>query len=110
MPPLENLDENNANTGLPKKEDLVDSLHNKSLPSLRTYQGDVATFIKNKDQSLSQIALKNKEVERRKEESAKGAGTSSPSKSPKTHISTSFMASILSIVLLCASIFTIGYI
>jgi hypothetical protein len=50
------------------KKEIVDALHNKNvLPSLRTYQGDVATFIKSKDQSLSDIALKNREIKEEKE-------------------------------------------
>ena len=57
-----------------KKEELVKSLHkNELLPNLRTYHGDIAEFIKSKDQSLTSITLKEqqKKQERKKEEQGK---------------------------------------
>jgi hypothetical protein len=63
-----------------KKEDsngfgkVIDALHSKQkLPSLRTYQGDMAEFIKSKNESVISIAVKTKErkeekIEEKKEE------------------------------------------
>lgn len=49
------------------KEKLVETLHKGGpLPNLRTYHGDIAEFIKSKDQSLSDIALKEQEKKREK--------------------------------------------
>ena len=43
------------------RENLVENLHNKAkLPSLRTYQGDVAEFIKERDESVISIAMQEK--------------------------------------------------
>lgn len=54
------------------KEDfgkVIDALHDKKkLQSLRTYQGDVAEFIKEKDQSVASIVLKEKERKEKREE------------------------------------------
>ena len=48
---------------------VIDLLHNKTkLPSLRTYQGDMAEFIKNKDESIVSIVVKEKEKEEREKE------------------------------------------
>lgn len=48
---------------------VIDALHSKQkLPSLRTYQGDMAEFIKEKNESVISIAVKEKE---RKEEGEK---------------------------------------
>jgi len=48
---------------------VIDLLHNKTkLPSLRTYQGDMAEFIKNKDESVVSIVVKEKEKEEREKE------------------------------------------
>ena len=53
---------------------VIDALHNKSkLSSLRTYQGDMAEFIKEKNESVISIAVKEKEgkeEEKKKEEEA----------------------------------------
>ncbi|MEK7117783.1 MAG: hypothetical protein AAB861_03350 [Patescibacteria group bacterium] len=52
-----------------KKEDLADILHkDEPLPHLRTYHGDIAEFIKSKDQSLADIALKQNEKKREEKE------------------------------------------
>lgn len=67
--PHENLGQNVEDVGLTlppeppsheeNKEKLAGSLHREGLiPNLRTYQGDVARFIRSKDQTLSDIALK----------------------------------------------------
>jgi hypothetical protein len=62
-----------------KFENVIDALHNKSkLPSLRTYQGDMAEFIKEKNESTISIALKEKE---KKDEEKKEEEFSLPKKS-----------------------------
>jgi hypothetical protein len=44
------------------KQKLADTLHKRELvPRLRTYQGDVAEFIQSKDQSLTDVVLKEHE-------------------------------------------------
>ena len=49
---------------------VIDALHSKQkLPSLRTYQGDMAEFIKSKNESVISIAVKEKEKNRKKNES-----------------------------------------
>jgi len=52
---------------------VIDTLHNKSkLPSLRTYQGDMAEFIKEKNESVLSIAVKEKiRKDERKEQEEK---------------------------------------
>jgi hypothetical protein len=61
-----------------KKEDnpefgkVIDALHSKQkLPSLRTYQGDMAEFIKNKNESVVSIAIKEKEGKEKKTKEGK---------------------------------------
>lgn len=52
-----------------KKEELAGILHKEEpLPHLRTYHGDIAEFIKSKDQSLADIALKQNEKKREEKE------------------------------------------
>lgn len=47
---------------------VIDALHSKQkLPSLRTYQGDMAEFIKSKNESVISIAVKTKERKEEKE-------------------------------------------
>jgi len=56
------MDEENINGTSEKFGKVIDALHNKSkLPSLRTYQGDMAEFIKEKNESVISIAVKEKE-------------------------------------------------
>ncbi len=56
----ENLSEENGGEGDFGK--VIDALHNKSkLSSLRTYQGDVAEFMKEKNESVISVALKERE-------------------------------------------------
>jgi len=60
-------EEKNKNNSLEKFGKVIDALHKESkLPSLRTYQGDMAEFIKNKDESVVSIAVKEKERQREK--------------------------------------------
>jgi hypothetical protein len=48
---------------------VIDALHEQhKLPSLRSYQGDMAEFIKSKDESVISIALKEKKKKEEKEE------------------------------------------
>ena len=48
---------------------VIDALHNKAkLSSLRTYQGDMAEFIKSKNESVISIAVKEKERKEEKEQ------------------------------------------
>ena len=45
---------------------IIDTLHNQQkLPSLRTYQGDMAEFIKEKNESVVSITVKAKEKKER---------------------------------------------
>lgn len=60
---------------------VVEALHNKQkLPSLRSYQGDMAEFIKNKNESVISIAVKEKE---RKEERLEMPEKEKPAAFPK---------------------------
>lgn len=62
-----------------KKEDnskefgrVIDALHNKNkLSSLRTYQGDVAEFMKEKNESIISVVVKEKKREQEKEKEEK---------------------------------------
>lgn len=48
---------------------VVDALHNKNkLPSLRTYQGDMAEFIKEKNESVISVSMKEKKRRENREE------------------------------------------
>lgn len=48
---------------------VIDALHSKQkLPSLRTYQGDMAEFIKEKNESVISIAVKEKEKKQEEEQ------------------------------------------
>lgn len=60
---------------------VIDALHNKAkLPSLRSYQGDMAEFIKEKNESVVSVAVKEKKrEEERREESPKIVLKSKPS-------------------------------
>lgn len=65
------MDPNNQKP-LGKKVDLIDALHRESkLPTLRTYQGDMATFIKEKNESVISVAVKEKEREERRQAESK---------------------------------------
>lgn len=71
------MDEQNNNqepkegkTGIPSDfGHVVETLHNKSkLPALRSYQGDVSQFIKDKNESVISVAVKEKERQAEREE------------------------------------------
>ena len=60
--------ENKEEKEVDKFGKVIDALHNKAkLPSLRTYQGDMAEFIKNKDESVVSVVIKEKEKREREE-------------------------------------------
>lgn len=66
MDPKENKEDQSKNFGK-----VIDTLHSKQkLPSLRTYQGDMAEFIKEKNESVISIAVKEKERKEEKQEIA----------------------------------------
>lgn len=73
--------EENKKEGDSKIGGIIDALHNKAkLPSLRSYQGDMAEFIKEKNESVISVAVKEKKrEEKRQEESPKIVLESKPS-------------------------------
>lgn len=63
---LENKESSSEDANFGK---VIDALHNKSkLSSLRTYQGDMAEFIKSKNESVVSIVVKEKERKEEREE------------------------------------------
>ncbi len=104
----ENNEENNLNGVANDKDNVnvIGALHkSEALPSLRTYQGDVAEFIKEKNESVTSIAVKEKEKRRveEREESIKSGG-----KSEGFRIS--FIAIVLSLFLLFAGAVTVFFV
>jgi hypothetical protein len=82
---------------------VIDTLHTKSkLSTLRTYQGDVAEFIKDKNKSTLSIALEEKHKQEREED--KQEETEQEPSSPK-NLGANFTALMLSITLLIAGVF-----
>ena len=100
-------EENNQDTSIVgDNKNIIDALHkSNSLPSLRTYQGDVAEFIKEKNQSVISIAVKEKEKQREEQreesisENKKGDG-----------FKINFVTVILSLFLLLAGSFTVFFV
>lgn len=99
-------EENNPNTSENKEGNIVGALHKASpLPTLRTYQGDVAEFIKEKNESVTSIAVKEKEKRRAEEreeavvESKKGEG-----------FRINFVAIVLSLLLILAGSLTVFFV
>ena len=87
---------------LKKQQEEIDKLgkvlHNKSgLPSLRSYQGDMAQFIRDTNASVTSIALKEKARKEEREEKVE-----SPVAKKAKNISVSFSIILLSLVLLAA--------
>jgi hypothetical protein len=84
---------------------VIDILHSKQkLPSLRTYQGDMAQFIKDKNESVMTVALKEKKRREEREEQAKTEGqgglenqemTEAKPKSLRTNIIIIFLSFLL---------------
>lgn len=109
MPPIKNKDqENNPEKNIPEnKEELTKSLHNKNLlPSLRTYQGDVASFIQSKDQSVADLAIKQRRGQEKRAREGREVETFD---APKKSNSTNFLISSLAAFLLIASAGVIVY-
>lgn len=95
------------NKDSPKKTEefgkVIDTLHTKSkLSTLRTYQGDVAEFIKDKNKSTLSIALEEKH--KQEQEEKKQEETHKESSSPK-NLGANFTAVVLSITLIIAGVF-----
>ena len=68
---------------------VIKALHNKAkLPSLRTYQGDMAKFIKEKNESVISIAIKEKvkKEEVRQKENPVTSSITSPKQKSKNQI------------------------
>jgi hypothetical protein len=100
----ENQDIENIPEDPSHRERLVKELHNKGkLPSLRTYQGDMAKYINEKNESVISIALKEKE---RREEQEK----EEPRESKKEGFSINFPILIASLVLLVGSLAVLAYV
>ncbi len=95
------------NKDSPKKTEefgkVIDTLHTKSkLSTLRTYQGDVAEFIKDKNKSTLSIALEEKHKQEKEEE---GNQEEPQEKSNRQNLGANFTAIILSITLIIAGVF-----
>lgn len=75
-----------ANPNEEGKEKLAEYLHNKSpLSSLRTYHGDMAEFIKEKNESVISIATKEKERRDEKKDKEEKMGSIIPHPQRKQH-------------------------
>lgn len=100
-------EENNQETSITKDDkDVVNALHKgSSLPTLRTYQGDVAEFIKEKNESVTSIAVKEKE-KRRTEEREEAISASKKSSGFRIN----FVALVLSLTLILAGSFTVFFV
>lgn len=96
------------NKDSPKKTEefgkVIDALHTKSkLSTLRTYQGDVAEFIKDKNKSTLSIALEEKHKQEKEEES--NQEEPQEKSSGQQNFGANFTAIILSITLIIAGVF-----
>lgn len=104
MPP----EEENKIEDMDSKEGLANALHKKGvLPSLKSYQGDVASFIQEKNQSFIDIALKNKEKEeevKEKEKVVTSENDNSRKSSLKIKLPTGLMSVVLSVFLLLGGV------
>lgn len=78
---------------------VIDALHNKQkLPSLRTYQGDMAQFIRDKDQSVISIAVKEREKKEEKEKKIEEKEKKLAPKSPKPKSKSNFGANLTTVL------------
>lgn len=94
-----------------KKEDLINALHNKGkLPSLRTYQGDMANFIRSKNESVISIAVKEKEREEEKRKEQKKLVSTPILKSNNDGFQINVTIIILSLLLLFGGAVTFFYV
>jgi hypothetical protein len=90
---------------------IIDTLHNKQkLPSLRTYQGDMAEFIKEKNESVVSIAVKQKEKKERIEKEEEKLKPVVKSKSEKGGFRKNLIIVFLSLVLLVGGVAVSFYI
>lgn len=88
---------------------VIDILHNKAkLSSLRTYQGDVAEFIKEKNESVISVVVKEKTRENKKEEEREK--TEPKLKLSHGNFQINFTRFILSIVLITGGVTAFFYI
>ncbi len=83
---------------------VIKALHNKTkLPSLRTYQGDMAEFIKNKDESVVSIVVKEKKKKQKEEKEQQVEQEKNPEITPKRKsggLKFNFTVIILSLLLI----------
>lgn len=89
---------------------VVDALHNKAkLSSLRTYQGDMAEFIRSKNESVISIAVKEKE---KKEQKEKEIPVSTKASVPKNRngIQINLTMIVLSLLLIAGGFFGFFYV
>ena len=91
---------------------VIDALHNKQkLPSLRTYQGDMAEFIKSKNESVISISVKEKErKEEKREEEIKEEKLGIRPKQGTKNFQFNFNLIVLSLVLIFAGAFGLYYV
>jgi uncharacterized protein (UPF0333 family) len=96
------------------KEKLAEYLHNKSpLSSLRTYHGDMAEFIKEKNESVISIATKEKERRDEKRSKEEKLGTVMPTqrkKQSKDGFQINFTILLSSLVLIAGGAVTFFYV
>ncbi|MFA6269722.1 MAG: hypothetical protein WC657_00745 [Candidatus Paceibacterota bacterium] len=107
MDPEENKEDNSKEFGK-----VIDALHNKSkLSSLRTYQGDMAEFIKSKNESVISVAVKEKERQQEKEKEVKKFELAiKPKESNKSGFQVNFTMLFLSVLLIAGGGFAGFYI
>ncbi len=94
---------------------VIDALHNKSkLASLRTYQGDMAEFIKSKDESIISVVVKEKERKQERETKAEKINITQklnePNASKKSGLQINFTMLFLSLLFIGGGAFAIYYV
>lgn len=90
---------------------VIDVLHNKQkLPSLRTYQGDMAEFIKEKNQSTISIALKEKERKEEREQEQNLAPVTKKTVATGSGFQMNLVSLFLSIILLAGGAVAVMYV
>ena len=90
---------------------VVEELHNKQkLSALRTYQGDMAQFIREKDESVISVKLKEKEREEKREEEEIKRGEKPAQKHSKSNFQVNVTMIALSLALLAAGVSASFYI
>lgn len=101
------------------KEKLVGTLHKDGLlPNLRTYHGDIAEFIKSKDQSLSTIVIANQEKkqEQRQEQRQEKIiqdnnehNIDKPRRESFSELPKNFLIYVISLILILGTVATASY-